>query len=461
MQSFIITKEIMENRLDPFYYKPEYRSLVSNLIKRTKNLRRLGKLVNFSRERWNKLKWPADVFRYIEINGIDIVTCEIHQVSVMKVKEAPSRAQMFLRKGDIVISTTRPYRGAIAIIPDKFDKSIGSTGFSILRNINDKVNKKYLFAILRSNVGLKQMEQRMSGGNYPAITEEELAKIFIPLPPRQTQDKIANTMDQVRKKQTEMFNESKKILNSIELYLLKELSIVVPSYKEEKNFVIRFNNLKNNRYDPFYYQQKYLESIKSIEKGKYQLVELGKITQYCVKGTEVGSKMYCSDGIPFLRVKNIEENRINFEAHPKYIAEKEFENLKRYQPRIGEILFTKDGTIGRAVKWSSKMKAIISSGILRIAVKENVNTDYIISILNSCIIRLETERNAIGAVIKHLSIDAIMNLKIPLPPFNVQNRIANEINVRQKEAEKFRLEAEKVMEEAKQKFEKIALREIK
>ena len=196
MQSFIITKEIMENRFDPFYYKPEYRNLISNLTKRTKNIKRLGELADFSKERWDKSKWQGDIFRYIEINRIDIVTGKIQQASMMEVKKSPSRAQMFLRKGDIIISTTRPYRGAIAIIPDKFDKSIGSTGFSILRNMHEKVNKKYLFFILRSNIGLKQMEQRMSGGNYPAITEEELAKIFIPLPPCQIQDKIADIMNE-------------------------------------------------------------------------------------------------------------------------------------------------------------------------------------------------------------------------------------------------------------------------
>jgi type I restriction enzyme S subunit len=39
-------------------------------------------------------------------------------------------------------------------------------------------------------LSLKQMLRRASGGNYPAITQEELAKVLIPLPDKATQEAI-------------------------------------------------------------------------------------------------------------------------------------------------------------------------------------------------------------------------------------------------------------------------------
>ena len=40
------------------------------------------------------------------------------------------------------------------------------------------------------------MEQRSSGGNYPAITQEELQNILIPIPPLDKQLEIVNILMQ-------------------------------------------------------------------------------------------------------------------------------------------------------------------------------------------------------------------------------------------------------------------------
>jgi len=46
--------------------------------------------------------------------------------------------------------------------------------------------------ILRSILSLKQMEQRTTGGNYPAITAEYLKQIRIVLADKATQEKITS-----------------------------------------------------------------------------------------------------------------------------------------------------------------------------------------------------------------------------------------------------------------------------
>ena len=44
--------------------------------------------------------------------------------------------------------------------------------------------------------GSPPMEQRSSGGNYPAITQEELQNILIPIPPLDKQLEIVNILMQ-------------------------------------------------------------------------------------------------------------------------------------------------------------------------------------------------------------------------------------------------------------------------
>lgn len=450
----------MENRFDPFYYKPEYRNLISNLTKRTKNIKRLGELADFSKERWDKSKWQGDIFRYIEINRIDIVTGKIQQASMMEVKKSPSRAQMFLRKGDIIISTTRPYRGAIAIIPDKFDKSIGSTGFSILRNMHEKVNKKYLFFILRSNIGLKQMEQRMSGGNYPAITEEELAKIFIPLPPCQIQDKIADIMNEAYKKQREMLDKSEKILSSIEPYLLKELDIIIPSCDEKKKFMLGFDNLRNNRYDVHYHQPKYEKMEDAITNSKYEVKLLGEIVDF--SSTQINPEDTPEKKFKYIEIEHVNDKIGQITGHSE-INGKDAPSRARMLLHTGDLLISSlQGSLGSiAIVPMELDNSIGTTGFLIISMGKKVNNIFLWGLLRSSIYQSLITREATGAIMAAVTQSQLAKIKIPFPPFSVQNQIANEINFRQKEAEKFCFEAEKVMEEAKQKFEKIALGEIK
>ena len=91
---------------------------------------------------------------------------------------------MKVRTGDIIVSLTRPHHGSIALIKKEHHGCIASTGFAIIRNIDEtQISKEYLVHTLRSSICLDQMLRRSSGGNYPAITEDELANINIPVPP--------------------------------------------------------------------------------------------------------------------------------------------------------------------------------------------------------------------------------------------------------------------------------------
>lgn len=455
MQSFVVDKEVMENRLDPFYYKPEYRSLINNLAKRTKDIKRLGELVDFSRERWDRSKWQTNVFRYIEINGIDIVTGEVHQVLEMEVKKAPSRAQMLLRKGDIIISTTRPYRGAIAIIPDNFDKSIGSTGFSILRDINEKVNKKYLFAILRSNIGLKQMEQRMSGGNYPAITEEELAKIFIPLPPRQIQDKIADIMDKAFNERNRKLATSKALLKGIENIIFSKLDIKDLKVEDKKRFIISYKNLKGKRFDVFYYQLKFQNLLKLFDKIRVSVRLLGNFVKAINYGASL--KAYPEGEIPFLRIQNLKGNTLVLEDL-LYVKKNELTESDYVQE--GDFLISRSGTIGMVARVPKEANNFAFGSFMirfKLRKQEELNPDFVWLFLNHKLGRMQTTMSRTGGVQGNITIPAIRNLQIPIPEISTQMEIVNEVKRRQEKAEVIKQEADRVIQEVKQKAEKMIL----
>ena len=48
--------------------------------------------------------------------------------------------------------------------------------------MSDELERDYLLLFLKSSAGLRQMERRMTGGLYPAIVQDELEKIRVPIP---------------------------------------------------------------------------------------------------------------------------------------------------------------------------------------------------------------------------------------------------------------------------------------
>lgn len=177
-------------RLDPYFHSPKFIQL--NRILSLCNCVELSNIVELSIETWNPALQEEFTFKYIEISGVDLKT-GIASYNEILTTEAPSRARMKLTKNDIIVSLTRPHHGAVAKINDELKDCIASTGFAIIRNVNEKlIIRDYLWCILRSKLCLKQMLQRSSGGNYPAITESELLKITVPCPELNIQKKIVN-----------------------------------------------------------------------------------------------------------------------------------------------------------------------------------------------------------------------------------------------------------------------------
>lgn len=206
-KTFATKRTSFENRLDPHFYLPNFKSLIDN-IRKTDNAQ-LVDLVEFSKETWNQKDGFEKEFPYIEISEIDLASGKINNISILPIEEAPSRAKMIVRENDIIVSTTRPHRGAISLITNNMDGFIASTGFAVLRNLKtDTISKEYLYYILRTQICLQQMLQRSSGGSYPAITAEELKNIYIPIPSKEIQNEVVEEIKRYIEEAERLKNEA-------------------------------------------------------------------------------------------------------------------------------------------------------------------------------------------------------------------------------------------------------------
>ena len=135
-------------------------------------------------------KKPNDSFLYVDIASVDVETGTIERPQELTGEEAPSRARKVIQAYDILISSCRPTRGAIAIVPEELHGQICSTGFSVIR-AKPTINPFYLHFVLRLASTLEQLRKWSTGSSYPAILDEDVLKTRVPVLGPKEQDEVA------------------------------------------------------------------------------------------------------------------------------------------------------------------------------------------------------------------------------------------------------------------------------
>jgi hypothetical protein len=153
-------------------------------------LKRVDQIADVAREKRDPGREPESSFQYIDIAAVDVAIGMIANPQDMEGTEAPSRARKVVRGFDVIVSTCRPTRGAIAVIPVKLHNQIASTAFSVLRP-HDGVNPFYLQYALRLPSTLEQFRKWSTRSSYPAILDSDVKKTLIPVPSSTVQDQIA------------------------------------------------------------------------------------------------------------------------------------------------------------------------------------------------------------------------------------------------------------------------------
>lgn len=456
---FILQKSELEKRLDPQFYKQEYKDNLEK-IKRI-NHNRLGEVVKFSTETWNQKDFFDSTFPYIEISEIDTISGEIQNIVQVEKEKAASRAKMIVRENDIIISTTRPNRGAISLIRKEQDFSIASTGFSVVRNItNPEIDREYLFTILRQQIILKQFEQRSSGGNYPAITQEELCSVTIPLPEIEIQKKIVKVFNDCFAQKQKNEAEADKLLSSIDDYLLKELGIKLPEPPENtlKNrmFTVSLNELSGSRFDPNYHQKYFQDVFAEFEKGKYEYSKIKKYASfqagYAFKSSDYLEQSNCL----LITIKNIRQNQIDIED-ATYLPDDFFEQYKEFQIRNNDLLIAMTGaTIGKVGIYNHPNNSLLNqrNGIIK---PDNINSIYLMSLLNLSIFQKLILRNSNGGAQPNISETDIMRISIPIPPLDKQKEIAEHITSIRQQAQQLKDKTTELLKKASEEIEEILL----
>ncbi len=435
--------------------------LIINTIK-CNNYVRIGEIVSFSKEITDFSEYPNETFEYLEISGVGIGNNRYH-TSTTEVDKAPSRAKMKTKKGDIVVSTTRPHRGAIAEIVD--DGIIASTGFSVIREVSPKINKKWLLYTLLSKFTLEQMLQRSSGGNYPAIIEDEIKQIYIPIIDMEKQIEIVNNIEKALLLRNDKLKKANDLLINKSNIILDKLGITFDIQNESFIYATTFSSI-SGRIDADFYSPKFVNFRNQIENSQYDVITIDDISEKIVSGFAAGKQDQADElpderRVPHLRPFSITtEGELSFETQ-KYVP---VDNLKDDDYcKKNEVIFNNTNSpdlVGKTTVFDADVLCAVSNHMTRITVKESINPYYISAFFNVLLsigywkLLCTNFNNQAG-----VNIDTLKSVRIPLPKKSVQDEIATEIMLRRSKANTLRREAEAEWKKAKEKFEKELLGE--
>lgn len=139
---------------------------------------------------------------------------------------------------------------------------------------------------------------------------------------------------------------------------------------------------------------------------------------------------YTADGVPFLRVTDVQTDAIDFSAI-KFISKKEHEVFKkRCHPKKGDILLSKNGTIGipKRVTWDWEFSIFVSLALIKVK-KSKIDGEFLEQFFKSNFVKNQISQRSKQGTVTNLHLEEIREFLIPIPPtINEQTAIATALS---------------------------------
>ncbi|MCF8363448.1 MAG: restriction endonuclease subunit S [Prolixibacteraceae bacterium] len=229
------------------------------------------------------------------------------------------------------------------------------------------------------------------GATLRNISATIVKNFQIPLPPIETQRRIAQILDKadaLRRKNQQLLNTYDQLLQS--------------------TFLEMFGDPVTN---PKGWEKKRLEEI--INK-----IQIGPF------GSQLHQADYVNDGIPLINPTNIINQRISLNSTVK-ISEEKYISLPQYHLEYGDIVMARRGDMSKVALVNIKGAHLFcGTGSLFVRFSQNTNKIFLHFLLSHEKTTKHLENEAIGVTMPNLNKKIIKNIPVYLPPITLQNQFA-------------------------------------
>jgi len=282
--------------------------------------------------------------------------------------------------GDILITAIGTV-GEIYIVENEKEFYFKDGNILWLKGFKD-VDPFFLRYLLSSLIN--ELQNLSSGSAYKALPITKLKEYKIPLPPLEEQRRIAAILDKadgVRRKRKEAIRLTEELLKST-----------------------------------------FLEMFGDPENSVYPVKTLNDVCSKITDGAHF-TPTYTSTGVPFLRVTDIQNDFIDWENVKHIPIEEHKELIKRCHPKRGDILYSKNGTIGipKIIDWDNDFSIFVSLALLS-PKKEIILSDFLESFLRTPFALRQALSHTKTGTVSNLHLVEIRKVKLPVPDIHIQEQ---------------------------------------
>ena len=199
-------------RFDSEYYKPKYKQIIEFLKHSGFEVKKLKEVVNISDKKIDPTKEPNKKYRYVPIAKIN-QNGEIDEWDEFSGWQAPSRARMLIKKGDVLVSSLGGSIDKIALVPEELNNSLATTGTFVINS--DNFYSEFLFLLFKTELTKFQLEQKTAGAIMTAVPKTTFGDLLIPLISKSNQEPISTLVREsfsLRKESKNLLEKSKKVV---------------------------------------------------------------------------------------------------------------------------------------------------------------------------------------------------------------------------------------------------------
>ena len=377
---------------------------------------------------------PRPIERYITTNAYGINWIKIgdvrpndkyiRQTEEKIIPEGKSRSRE-VKKGDFILSNSMSF-GRPYIL--NIDGCIHD-GWLTIQNYSESFDKEFLYYLLGSDEVFKQYVQMAAGSSVQNLNKEKVADLQLKVPPLAEQQRIAKALSDVD-----------ALISTTEKLIQKKKNIKQGTMQELLTGKKRLPGFSKST------------RTKMTELGEIpEDWEVKNINKECTIKARIGwqglkSTEYLDSGDYILITgTDFDSGFINWKSC-SYVSKWRFEQDKNIQIKQGDVLITKDGTIGKVAFLNEiPMQGTLNSGVFVIRPKnpDKIDSVFLSLIFKSIWFDSFLEQITSGSTIVHLYQKDFVKFDFPLPSKEEQTAIANILSSMDKEIETLNTKLEK------------------
>ena len=328
-----------------------------------------------------------------------------------------------LLEGDVLITkdSEDPHDIAVpALVVKTQPKLLCGYHLSVIRSDNRNCNGSYLFWVLRDSSIISQLHREATGITRWAIANRHVKNSIIPLPSETDQKAIASYLDKTCAAIDKAIEAKQKQLDILDA-LRKSIITKAVTIGLDK---------KAKRKDSGHIWIGRIPQEWKVEKLKY-------VTDLIVDGTHF-TPDYIDEGVPFLRVTDIQNSQVDLNKVKRISEEDHRELCKRANPKAGDILLSKNGTIGliKVVEWNWEFSIFVSLCLIRL--RKFLSSYFFRYYFESDVVDQQLFESSKRTSVTNLHLVKIREMRIAFPRLDEQQKIVTFLDTKCAELDKLK-----------------------